>query len=153
METFVGITRSWTQIVLVLAIVAAGNLGCNAKPTGATVVGKISYQSKPVKDGTILFMPRGGLTVTGNIEPGGKFKLVTPKLDEHIPLGKYTVVIITDASNMAQMSEDPMALGNIKPAIPLEFSSSATSPLEYEVKEGANEFDIVLDDHLRPIKR
>lgn len=140
-------TRAWFLLAGLMSVA----VGCDATPTGGTVAGKVSFEGKPIKQGTVLFMPRGGMTVTGALQPDGTFKLVTPKKDEHIPLMEYKVVIITDESNMAQMSEDPMALKGVKPAIPLEFSSDATTPLKYEVKEGANTFDIVLDDHLRPL--
>ena len=56
-------------------------LGCGEKRSGTAVVrGKVTYNGKPVPNGTVNFIPtRGATTATGEIHPDGSYALTTYK--------------------------------------------------------------------------
>jgi hypothetical protein len=128
----------WVPLEACLAVA----IGCGPAETGGTVQGKITFKGAPVDLGSVLFIPRSGPTATANLEPDGTYKLLNPHKTEFIPPGKYLVVVVPGDKNKSRLPEDP-ATGDMP--IPVEFTSSATSPLRADVVEGPNTIDMELN--------
>jgi hypothetical protein len=82
----------------------------------------------------------GGAPVTarGEIQPDGRFELSTDKIGDGVPPGKYRVLI-----NPMDLSDIPDEKKNLP--FDIKYLKFATSGLEYEVKDGANDLAIKLD--------
>jgi len=85
------------------------------------VTGKVSFQGKPLTEGTVAFVPEKGNAVSGKIGADGTYKVA------NVPAGSY-VVVITDT----------------KGALPASYGDAKTSKLKVEVKKGANTADLEL---------
>ncbi|MBN2579154.1 MAG: hypothetical protein JXB10_09205 [Pirellulales bacterium] len=136
-------------IKIVFAVTAVGILantaGCRSRKTVdlQKVQGSVQYRGKSLDHGRVVFVPvRGtsGPPALGEIQADGSFRMQTNE-QEGAAEGKYKVMI--------QCREIPAPSANkqmilLKSLIPEKFSNDS-SPFEFEVKPGVNQYPISLD--------
>jgi len=140
--------------------------GCGG-PSGPTdpqaqVSGKVTNDGKPVTldSRVVFFNAEKGLTLTGAIDSLGNYSLspADPKIG--VPAGRYTVTIMPPVAAVVevnQSSEDykkmmmtggaattAQTASNTASDIPEKFRDAKTSKLVFEIKAGANTFDMDL---------
>jgi hypothetical protein len=113
--------------------------GCGPEPAGLSVSGEVTFQGKPLDQGTITFSPEDGQgTFSGGQIQDGRY--LVPAENGLAP-GKYTVRIMSIAGGGATtggLEDEPAS--EPKERIPLRYNLETT--LEAEVKEsGENKFD------------
>lgn len=140
--------------------------GCGGStgPVGpqAQVNGTVTNDGKPVtlNSQVVFYNAEKGLTLSGTLDSLGKYSLsaADPKLG--VPVGRYDVKILPPAAPVVEMNQSSadykkmMQAGGAgaattKPAddapdIPENFRDTKTSKLVFEIKEGANTFDLDL---------
>lgn len=140
--------------------------GCGG-PTGpvgpqAQVSGTVTNDGKPVtlNSQVVFYNAEKGLTLSGTLDSLGKYSLsaADPKLG--VPAGRYDVKIIPPAAPVVEMNQSsadykkmmqaggagaaPAKPADSAPDIPAKFRDLKTSKLVFEIKEGANTFDLDL---------
>ena len=156
--------RSLLLIMVVCVVSIAAGCGGSTGPVGpqSQVSGTVTNDGKPVtlNSQIVFFNSEKGLTLSGVLDSLGKYTLsaADPKLG--VPAGRYDVKIIppvtpvvdvnqssTDYSKMMQAGGATLASAasaNLAPDIPEKFRDTKTSKLVFEIKEGANTFDLDL---------
>jgi hypothetical protein len=131
-----------------IAAVAISMPGCGkAQRERAVVTGKVTYNGKPLRFGTVILEPEMGQYSTGAIQPDGTFRMTTRGEGDGVPVGKCRVRFVcfsnqdpaakpASAENDGTPNEGP-PLG--EPLIPEKYLSSATSGITVDVKPGDNE--------------
>lgn len=134
----------------------AGCLG-KSRPTG-TVSGKVSYKGKAVAAGCLVtFVSEQGFAALGTVDAAGTYQLRLAGKPE-IPALKYNVSVTSPGVSGPEMSDederklmagDPETIAKFSgrpqaAALPRKYADEFNSGLSYEIKEGANTFDIEL---------
>ncbi len=121
---------------LAACLVAAG---CSSQESH--VSGTVLLDGSPVGPGSVAFEPvAAGKMATGYVDPSGSYELKTNR-DEGLAAGKYRVLVVID--NPEAASRDLKAASNpLK--IPMKYTETATSGLEYDVAPGVNTIDLEL---------
>ncbi|MBN1394170.1 MAG: hypothetical protein JW959_04035 [Pirellulales bacterium] len=143
------------RVVLASAAFAAALAmfsGCGPdRPTTAPVGGKITYQGKPVAEGTIIFYPKHGRLAIGKIGPDGAYRLTTFTSNDGAAPGLYVVTIEAkqvSGGYQPKSLEDELKKGFGAPTIiwlaPQIYAERETSTLTAEVKPGENTIDFDL---------
>ncbi len=151
--------------VVLWALVVAG-CGGESGPALQAVTGKVTKGGQPIANVNVTFSPvSGGVSSGGRTDAEGKFALVCQNGKAGAIEGKHKVVLtVVDAA--ATSTTDPMAArdammksresqmdGGKRGApvaekkegpIPSTYSSPSSTPLEYNVATGNNDFDIVI---------
>jgi hypothetical protein len=128
---------------VMLAAAVVFSTGCDSKrPKTAVVRGKVTYDGRPVPNGTITFIPTSGPTATGEIQSDGSYTLTTSRSGDGAVLGQHKVVIVAMQDMSGRLPEERVALP--PPIIPEKYTSIATSDLRAEVQEGENTFNFDL---------
>lgn len=131
--------RACITVLFLIAVVA----GCEKPPELGTVTGTVSMGGKPLGEVRVLFVPEPdaeGEGVYSDCYTGedGKYELIYSGVSDEVVngalLGTHRVAV-EDAK--AEESR-----GALEIRIPDNFSSGARTPLKFEVKEGANTYDI-----------
>src|SRR5262245_54721186 len=128
-------------LALTAALAAAG---CGGGPRTAAVRGTVTYQGKPVPNGTVTFVPAAGPHATGEIGPDGSYTLTTVRAGDGAVPGAYKVVIVALQDMAGRLPEDRTPLP--PPIVPTKYTSIATTDLTAEVREGENTIDFALGD-------
>jgi hypothetical protein len=115
--------------------------GCGG-PRLATVKGTVTFNGKPVPNGTITFIHEGGSTATGEIQPDGSYVLGTNRRGDGAQPGNYKVVIVAMEEMSNRLPEDRNPLP--PPIVPDKYTSAATTDLIAEVRPGDNMIDFPL---------
>lgn len=123
----------------------------------AAVSGKVTYQGKPVPQGTVTFYPQaGGRPSIGHIESDGTYVLSSVKPGDGAALGEYRVAIearkVTGAPAEPTSFQDELegkfpaaaAAPKIEWLVPQEYSSAETSGLTATVEDKDNVIDFNL---------
>jgi hypothetical protein len=133
--------RSLFRPVAGISFLALVALGCQGR---GDVSGKVTYQNKPVKFGTVLIEGSDGNAGQGNIEEDGSY---------------FVPGIVTGQARVAVNSPNPKSITLVakrdkKPepypdvpgwfAIPKQYENPSTSGLTYTIKRGENKIDIEL---------
>ena len=126
--------------------------GCRAKhPETAPVSGHITFQGKPVVEGTITFQPAHGRPAMGTIGADGSYRLTTFENGDGAPPGKYTVTIearhVTAPPAPKSMKDEvnvPFGKTKIEWLVPEKYSRLDSTPLNAEVVRGPNTIDFNL---------
>jgi len=141
--------------MLVCGLSAGGCLG--GKPTG-TVTGKVSFQGKSVPAGCLVtFISNEGFAALGTVDGDGGYQLVMAG-DPRVPVASYNVSVtfpglqgppMTEDEERLYIARDPEMLKKFKTQIrkapfPDKYSDPILSGLTFEVKKGANIYDIQL---------
>jgi hypothetical protein len=138
-----------TLLITLLAVTT----GCGQRLHKAG--GKVLVNGKPVRDGTIQFVPADGRPATGQIKDG-VFTLSTTTTDDGLPEGVYKVVIQADIwveGKLTREQEREMAMmkkngvndelptnGRLIHIVPPEYNSYDTTPLTQKVDGSTLEF-------------
>ncbi len=154
------------RIAALLTLAVAVWVGCDSRPKyeHATVRGKVTFDGKPVKYGSVLFVPvetpQDGAVrpASGSIAPDGTYELKS-EADAGAILGDHKVVVIAvdggkiEAGSAGNAAPAPApgpsdgmrkAAGRFKSLIPQKYSDPAKSPLIKKVESGINTIDIEL---------
>jgi hypothetical protein len=128
------------SVVWVCAWSVLAFAGCEQRQHVVPVKGKVLFRDAPLKSGSVMFQPEGGIPASGKIQSDGTFTLSTYDVGDGATVGKNKVrVVSTDL--VEQDPNQEAKVGNS--VIPEKYNSFGTSPLEFEVKEPGHE-DAVL---------
>lgn len=136
-------------LALAVAGLAAG-CGGSSGPELARVTGTVSYQGKPISQGTISFQPTdpSGTPATGIIGADGSYALQTTEPGDGARLGSYAVAI------RSVEGEPEIPLDYIpkkkppapKALVPEKYSNPMSSGLTAKVESGRNTINFDLAD-------
>jgi hypothetical protein len=123
-----------------LAILLAGVCGCGHR---ATVTGKVTYQGRPVRHGTVILLGGDKMARAGVVQPDGSY------LVEGVPPGSVKIGVI---SGDPSKGRSPMRDGKrVRPGriegwfpLPSKFEAPETSGLSCTVDSGHVNHDIEL---------
>lgn len=145
---------NWKIILTEVFFVALGlsTCGCGSgRPETAPVHGQVTYQGKPVVEGTIIFYPQKGRPATASLAPDGTYRLTTFKPNDGATLGCYRVTIEARriTPTIVPPDGDPESVGTYGPPkivwlLPEKYSGLQSSSLTAEVKRGDNTFNFIL---------
>ncbi|HZU04160.1 MAG TPA: hypothetical protein VFA10_31155 [Ktedonobacteraceae bacterium] len=155
--------RFFSRKTILSRLLLLGSLLLTAGCGGSygVVFGKISYKGKPLKGGTISFIPASGGVVTVSIQEDGSYKI------NRVPIGPVTITVSTlsirppsKGGGGKPMTPPP---GTLPPGIdltppgmnvadlekrympiPKQYSDPAKSGLTYIVQRGKQIYDIDL---------
>jgi hypothetical protein len=135
--------------VLIYAALLAMLSGCESSDLPlATVHGTVTYQGQPLDHGMVVFIPEKGTPgpqVVGKIQSDGTFRIQTLQWDG-AAVGWHTVLVhcrgLAKQEGQAPTGVPPTQFTVTQ--LPKQYSVQAESPLRFEVKEGRNEYAIVL---------
>ena len=113
--------------ILGLACIVAG---CNSNNNNlSAVTGQVTYQGKPLEQGSIVFASPKSRLVTGEIEGGKIVNVTTFHENDGIAAGEYMVGITSnDQSEKYKNTRNPPSL------IPIRYSDSSTSGLKANIR-------------------
>jgi len=131
--------------------------GCSEEPTRYEAGGTVTFDSKPVENATLAFVPDAGLAGQAQTDKDGKYK-ITSVGKPGLPAGKYKVSIKattgggfaggTTADEKKEKMMDMMMKGpkDVVDVIPPKYSDPQTSGLTAEVTSDPkkNVFDFSL---------
>jgi hypothetical protein len=138
---------------LLFLVMAFLGLGCG-KGVG-DVKGRVTYQNKPLPDGTVKIRGSDGIPRDGEIQPNGEYVV------KGVPVGPAQVLVSSFDPKSAEPSKEKAGkdkgsklVGRVRPVtgdpqdkssrIPLHYGIFDTSGLSLEVKRGENEYPIDL---------
>jgi len=129
-------------VVLGLAPLACGPSG----PEMAKVYGKVTYQGKPVTQGTVTFQATSpaGRNATGAIDSQGNYTLQTETPGDGALLGDYLVTIF--AHEEPVLDYIPKKPIPPKLLVPAKYEKSETSGLKATIHSGSNPVNFDLTD-------
>ncbi len=148
--------RKYLDAVIALAILSV-SVGCNSRGTSGTLSGTAKINGNNLKAGSLVtFTAEKGTIATGLVAADGTYKLqiIGEKTPQQIPIGQYKIAIASPADSEAMTDEQYEAMMNSggKPpevkkdgSIPEKYRSGQTSGLTFEIKEGTNTYDIILE--------
>lgn len=114
--------------------------GQSVRPPLGKVTGTVTYNDKPLADGTITILPEKGRPASGRIKDGKIVDVTTyDQTGDGAPLGTHPVAIRA-VENAADMYAKPKLL------IPAKYGDTKTSGLSAEIKSGENTLDFKLKD-------
>jgi hypothetical protein len=121
-------------------------LGCSSSGelTTAPVSGKVTYNGKPVPNGTVMFVPDQGPAATGEIAKDGSYRLTTYNDGDGAVLGNHKISITALQDTSGALPEQRS--GTPKALVPRKYLSHETSGLTAEVQSGDNVVDFSLTD-------
>jgi hypothetical protein len=144
-------------LVLTLALLAA--VGClgRSQPTG-TVSGKVTHNGKSVPAGCLVtFVSEKGVAALGTVDANGRYELRFASKPD-VPALYYNISVtfpgasgpeMTDEDERKYMARDPATIAKFSrkaqsAPIPKKYADEFQSGLSFQIKEGANTFDIDL---------
>jgi len=135
-----------STLIAVVLVVAAG---CGASdPLGlAPVAGTVTYDGRPLDHGKVVFFPEAGTPgpqAVGTIEPDGTFQMQTIGRDG-AAVGRHRVLVHCRRPFRPEEQRQQRQMPVRESLIPEKYSVLEESPLRFEVKEGDNEYSIVLE--------
>jgi hypothetical protein len=125
-----------------LMMIAMLLAGCGPQQNGLPISGGVTFQGKPLNQGTIQFSPAEGQeTFSGGSIQDGRYLL---SAEHGLAPGKYQVRIYSSEGAASQSDEPPgERVAPFRERIPAPYNSQTT--LAAEVKEaGDNTFDFVI---------
>jgi hypothetical protein len=132
-------TQWFTGLVLGLLVVC----GCDTAPDQGTVKGRVLYNGKPLKSGTVTFLFADGSKKGSAIGQDGNYKMA------NIPTGTARIGVKSE-SRVPPGLQRPGAPGDQPPhqepvdKIPPIYNTPEASPLNYDVEKGSHNHDIEL---------
>lgn len=125
-------------LLLAAALLAGPGCGSGLSPVRGRVVFKGTGQ--PLTAGLVVFEPLDPaekVSARGEIREDGTFRLGTRKDDDGAPPGRYRVLLVPP--------EPPNPDRRPRPPFHRRYEQFHTSPLEYTVGRGANDFTIEVE--------
>jgi hypothetical protein len=139
-----------TTLLVFVAMLAALS-GCGSgRPKPYPTTGRITYQGKPVSEGTIVFHPAHGRPAVGVIAADGSYRLTTFEQGDGALPGRYAVTIEsrrTSAARPKTLEEELSGVGAAQGLptviwlVPEKYANQETTPLTAEVHPGPNTID------------
>jgi hypothetical protein len=147
----------FAALLLALAMfTAAGCLG-RRQPTG-TVSGKVTHNGKAVPAGCLVsFVSEKGVAALGTVDANGRYQLMFAGKPD-VPALQYNISLtfpgvagpeMTDEDERKFMAADPATIAKFsqkaqRAPIPKKYADEFQSGLSFQIKAGANIFDIDL---------
>ena len=129
-------------VVALLLVTACCILGCNSGETLGPVSGNVTFQGKPVTEGTVLFRNKEmGVYMTANLDSQGHYEVKQPK-GNGLPPGDYQVSVnppLFDAPMAG--SKQPVKIPTF-PNIPRKYHDPDQSGLTLTVPEEGTTLNI-----------
>jgi hypothetical protein len=120
---------------LVFSALLLAVAGCADENAGLVPVqGKVTYQGKPVPNGTINFMPDSGRSAYAEIKPDGTYSLLA------IPAA-HKVVVMALEDNSARLPEERSPTP--PPIVPVKYTHIATTDLTAKVEDKGKEPNVI----------
>lgn len=135
------------RVLTTLFLLATVLCGCEKPPELGTVTGTVSMGGEPLGEVRVLFVPvpgDGGEGVYSDCYTGddGKYELIYSGVNTEIVKG----ALLGTHSVAVEDAKAEESRGALEIRIPDRYSSGARSPLKFEVKAGANTYDIELPE-------
>jgi hypothetical protein len=125
------------SLVMAAGLLALVIAGCKKSAPTGNVQGKVLLNDAPYADAAVVFLsPTTGQGGTADIQPGGTFRLEQP-----LPVGKYTVFLAPKSGGAAEEEPKPVSIDQ---AVPDKYWNEASSDISVDVNEGENDFTIPL---------
>jgi hypothetical protein len=139
----------WLWLVAGLLVLPAGCGTKSATEETAEVSGKVLFKGQPLPGGRVSFVEaEGGLSISGNIDEKGNYKLMAP-------VGNVRISVDNEMLNKRRGqggamlkrpgSEAPVTMKGTYIKLPVKYTRPDTSGLTYTVKPEKQTFDIKLD--------
>jgi hypothetical protein len=135
--------RAYRPVCAVTVSILLAAAGCSSGPATGEVRGKVTYDGKPVTEGSVTFLnPTEGGTAGADIGPDGSYTI-----DGGVAVGEYLIVVTPP---IEIVDTDP---GKSPPApveksvknIPNKYRQQGTTPLRYRVQPGPNEYNVEME--------
>lgn len=127
-------------------LVLAGGLmltGCSAREKVGEVHGQVTVNGHPLSAGKVIFMKDDeSVSVFGDLDADGRFRLSTFKYKNGLPIGKYLIAVQPRGGN-PEVEEMPLAEQALKSKelsspFPAKYYDPQKSGLTAEIGEGNN---------------
>jgi hypothetical protein len=115
------------------------SLGCSSDPKKGEVAGKVTFKSKPVKEGTLTFLnTKGEGDFEAKIGAEGAYAISGGAV-----LGEYQVEIkpLIEIKDTDPGKSPPAPVEKPAPDIPTKYRQQGKTPLRATVKAGKNEIN------------
>ena len=133
-------------ILSVVGLSVVGLVGCSGSdglPDMVPIRGKVTFDGKPMREGTVIYSPRErgqGRQASGGIQPDGSFVLTTLKKADGVKKGDYQIAIYAMEPHPGEpksRAEVEAMGGKIKRGfvIPEKYTNPATSGLSDTVDD------------------
>jgi hypothetical protein len=138
LSSFILQPSSFRAAVAALLAGLAG-LGCSSGDPLLAVQGKVTFQGRPVAEGTVQFNDaKTGRGAEVEIGPGGAYQA-------QLPAGDYAVVVLPPLRVVRSKGGPPDPQFKKVPDVPDKYRSTATSRLTAEVRAGQTTHDFDLN--------
>jgi hypothetical protein len=131
----------WPGVALLLALTESG---CNRSGL-VSATGKLTYKGQPVPSTRVIFQPDdGSRRSTGLTDDGGKFTLQFSRTESGVKPGRHKVFLRYEVSPEEELRKIPPKASKELRAVIDRYGDPKKSPLQYEVTESGQFFDIEL---------
>ncbi len=124
----------------VCSLLVSSLLGCGPTSKTVPIRGQVTYQGKPLSQGTIMYVPRdraAGRQARGEIKSDGSFELTTFQPGDGALIGDYDIAIVSLKAHPGEPSREEIeAMGGIiqrGSAIPERYGDPSSSGLSDSV--------------------
>lgn len=119
--------------------------GCGSGRSGTAIVrGKVTFNGKPVPNGTVNFIPDTGPSASGEIQADGSYTLTTYKPGDGAVPGTHKVTVVAMQDQTTRLPEERSPLP--PPIVPVKYTSLATTDLTANVEDKENTINFDLKD-------
>jgi hypothetical protein len=147
------------RMLIPVALLLTLLCGCGSGlPERGKVTGKVTFNGKPVPEGTVTFYPATGRSASGRIQPDGTYTLTTFDEGDGAIVGPNDVTIeavrFAGAPRAKSFEEEIATVKGAKVSssgamnaqwlVPEKYSIRGQSGLTREVKSGTNTIDFTL---------
>jgi hypothetical protein len=134
--------RSSMRAIALMAVLGSVLAGCGSGEVRGRIVGKITFQGKPLSEGLVFFSNNdNGTHMSGEVKSDGSYEIITAK-GAGLPLGVYQVRVRPPLEPLPSGPSRVAPKPKEYPNIPSKYRDFGTSGLTLTVKEGANPLDI-----------
>ena len=107
-----------------------------------SVSGTVTFDGRPLKTGTVTFLPIGnGPVGYGTVQSNGSYRVRTGT-ESGLPPGEYRVTVVATGPIPKPTAENPEPLP--ESLIPNKYGSPTASGLRYTVTDSGGHYDIML---------
>ena len=131
-----------------LLVLVLGGFGCSS---GAQVSGKVTLDGQPVGGAQVIFVceDKGAeATIVARTDDAGSYNLIA-NTPAGIAVGKYKVAVTKEALKdgsvpQGEQLEQARAGGKLMNILPKVYADRATTPLQFDLRGGANTIPLEL---------